>query len=534
MRYKAEEIDILKRFFTSVDSPVFGLINLPEVVKGTMFSRYSRTSKDLRRLFLDEFFSNKDIAVIFDTTTLNEVVDVQRAEDFYERVLVGYGDDSVAELGGAHVAIEEISMLATKSIEEHRLGLSPLEKSTRYVYYDNKVEGEYLYYRDPVIMDSEYAELYIRTNEMLFETYSKIVREIQPLLQKIYPAEGEDKAYKASIRAKACDIARSLLPLSALTNMGVMGNGRALEYMLTTLIADPLTEVRNVAQQLDSVLKQVVPAFVKRATNERGDATREYLRQTIQPFQELRSNYIVPEKKYNEPVVRLVDYDPLAIEKIIAAILYTYTDLEYAEALDEAKHLSEEEKETVIQQLGKYRKNRHHKPLRFVEEPYFAFEVIADWGVYKDLMRHRVLTRHKKQFTSNLGYYVPYEIEMTGFSDLFTHAMDKASEAYNTIKNEFPYESQYLVTHGSFTNFYQRINLRALTHMIELRSTPQGHPAYRKVAQDMARLVSKKFPIFGQFIFGFVDYKDYELERLEAFRKIEKKASAIGVKVFEE
>jgi len=513
---------------------VFGLINLPEVVKGTMFSRYSRTAKDLRRLFLDEFFSNKDIEGLFALTADSKVVNVEKAEDFYERVLVGYGDDSVAELGGAHVAIEEISMLATKSIEEHRLGLSPLEKSTRYVYYDNKIDGEYSYYKDPTIMDSEFADLYVRTNEILFETYSKIVCDIQPALKKVFPGDENETAYKSSIRAKACDIARSLLPLSAKTNMGVMGNGRALEYLISSLLADPLTEVRGVGLSLDSALKQVIPAFVKRATNERGNEYREYLNKTIQPLKALHGNYTVSVTKYSEPTVRLVDYDNNAEEKIIAALLYTYTDLEYRDAMAEARHLSEEEKEVLIKQLGKFRKNRHHKPLRFIEEPYFAFEVIADWGVYKDLMRHRILTRHKKLFTSDLGYFVPYEIEMTGFGNVFKQAMDSACEAYSTIKTKLPYEAQYLATHGSYTSFYQRINLRALTHMIELRSIPQGHPSYRKVVQEMAKLVTDKFPLFGKYIYSFVDHNDYELERLDAFRKLEKKAVAKGVKLFEE
>jgi thymidylate synthase ThyX len=534
MAYTDEEKKVLERYFTSIDSTSFGLVNLPEVIKGTLFSRYSRTAKDIKRLFLDEFYTNADISGLFSQGSSDSNVNVAKAEDFYERVLVGYGDDSVAELGGAHAAIEEVSMLATKSIEEHRIGLSPLEKSTRYVYYDNKVNGEYAYYKDPKIMDSEFAELYIKTNEMLFEVYSKIVREIQPTLKKIFPGDENESAYKSSIRAKACDIARSLLPLSTKTNMGVFGDGRAWEYLLTNLFADPLTEVRDVASQLDLALKQMIPAFTKRATNERGDQYREYLRRVHGPFQRLRDNFAVTLPKIHEPQVKLVEWDELAVEKIIAALLYTYTDLDYCDALDEAIQLTDDEKEVLLKQLGEHRKNRHHKPLRVVEEPYFAFEIIADWGVYKDLMRHRMMTRHKKLFTSDMGYFIPYEIEMTGYKDLFVQTMDSAAQAYSKIKSKFPFEAQYLVTHGSYTSYYQKLNLRALTHMIELRSTPQGHPAYRKISQQMADRVSEKLPLLGKYIYTFVDYNDYELERLDAFRKLEKKATAAGVKAFED
>ncbi len=535
--YTDEEKKILEQYFTSIDSPVFGLVNLPEVIKGTLFSRYSRTAKDLKRLFLDEFYSNEDINSVFESPAKNKKkngVKVEKAEDFYDRVLVGYGDDSVAELGGAHAAIEEVSMLATKSIEEHRIGLSPLEKSTRYVYYDNKINGEYSYYKDQKILNSEFGELYIKTNEMLFDTYSKIVREIQPVLKKIYPGDETESAYKATIRAKACDIARSLLPLSAKTNMGVYGDGRALEYLLTNMLADPLDEVVTIGNELHEALRQIIPAFVKRATNERGDVYRKYLQETKGPLNDLRSNYEVTLREYESPQVRMVDSDPRAIEKIIAALLYEYTDMEYQAAYDEAMHLSMDEKEVLLRQLGKHRANRHHKPLRAVEEPYFAFEIIADWGVYKDLMRHRMMTRHKKMFTSELGYYVPYEIKMTGYTNLFCEAMNKAVEAYKKIKTKFPYEAQYLVTHGSYTNFYLRLNLRGFAHMVELRSIPQGHPSYRYIAQEMAKRVGDMYPLLAENIFKFVDYNNYDLERLDAFRKLEKKASAAGVKAFEE
>lgn len=536
MAYTADEKKILTRYFTSAEADIFGLTDIPEAIKGTLFSRYSRTAKDLRRLFLDEFVTQKELAQFFknDSKKSNTSLDIARAEDFYERILVGYGDDSVAELGGAHVALENISMLATKSVEEHRLGLSPLEKSTRYVYFDKKVNGEYLYYRDPKIMKSKHKNAYIKACDDLFDAYTDIVRNIQPVLKKVYPGDENDTAYKFSIRAKACDIARGLLPLSALTNMGVYGNGRAFEYLLTTLLADPLSEVRDMAEVLNDSLRQVIPAFVKRATNERGVKYRAYLEKTEKDVSSLVGALHAMPVRTETSSVKLVEYDKDATEKIIAGLIYNHTNISYFEAYKQAKALSVTKKEKYLKAMRAHRENRHHKYPRPVEEAVVAFDIVADWGVYKDLMRHRILTRHRQLFTNDLGYLLPREIEMTGFTKTYCDAMDEAAEVYAKIKQTMPYEAQYIVTHGSYNRFYLKMNVREVGHLTELRSTPQGHPTYRKVAQDMANELGKKLPLIQKYLMPFVDYNDYELERLSAFKKVAAKAEKMGIKAFEE
>lgn len=524
--------EILSQYFFPHNADVFVLKNLPEVIKGTLFSRYSRTTKDIKTLFLDEFYNNEALKGSFAQPSEQPALNVEKAEDFYERVLVGYGDDSVAELGGAHIALENISMLATKEIEEHRIGLSPLEKSTRYVYYDKKVNGEYLYYRDPVLCASSYRELYVSTQEMLFEAYSKIVRESQPKLMSIFPGDSQDKAYISSIRAKACDIARSLLPLSALTNMGVYGNGRAYEYLISLLIGHPLEEVQELGQKMYIALSDSLGPFIKRAVSSRGDEYRAYRIATEHPFRMLAENFEISPTVYREPQVKLVSIDQDSIQAIAAAILYQYTDLSYEQSYQQVSEMSAGEQEAMIRQLGIHREVRQHKPMRAVEEAYAAFEIVADWGVYKDLMRHRLLTRHKKLFSAAYGYYTPPEIELLGYGAFYKEVMDKAADAYHTLSAHFPEQAQYLVTHGSFTPFYIKINMRALSHMVELRSVAQGHTSYRFVAQQMAKLVAERFPLFAETIFKFVDYHAYDLERLEAFKRIQAKAELKGVDVF--
>src|SRR5712692_6068384 len=173
--FSPAESALLARYFTNMDRPVFALRNLPEVVKGALFSRYSRTEKSLRRVLLDEFINEPDSGfgeLTGNPTDADDMVAVRRAEEFYERVLVGYGDDSVAELAGAHVAVERTSTLAAKALEEDRIGISPLEKSTRYVRFDRPgPDGRFLYHRGPELAHPDYEP----AADLLFETYSALI-----------------------------------------------------------------------------------------------------------------------------------------------------------------------------------------------------------------------------------------------------------------------------------------------------------------------------------------------------------------------
>ena len=239
--FAEEERKILAPFMTNLDKPVFVLINLPEVVKGALFSRYSRSAKSLRRVLLDEFILKpemgfKEIVGHAAAQGTEQHVAIKKAEEFYDRVLVGYGDDSVAELASAHIAIEDLSNIATKFIQDARIGFSPLEKSTRYVYFDQQRDGKWLYYREPKIMESEFAKLYVETCDRLFETYARLIPKISNwVMEKNPQGEASDRAYKSAIRAKTCDILRGLLPAATLTNMGAMGDGRSFPFLCQKL-----------------------------------------------------------------------------------------------------------------------------------------------------------------------------------------------------------------------------------------------------------------------------------------------------------
>src|SRR5215212_4311999 len=283
--FSADERALLAPFVTDLDAPIFGLRNLPEVVKGALFSRYSRTDKRLRRILLDEFIQAPEsgFAAIVGgaaATGVEQLVAVRQAEAFYERVLVGYGDDSVAELGGAHVACEGISNIAAKALEDSRLGISPLEKSTRYVVFNRKLDGRYRYAREPQIMATRHAQRYEAALDGLFDAYSALLEPMIASVRARTPRDAgtSERAYNSATRAKACDLLRGLLPMATLTNVGLFGNGRAFEYLLTRLYATPLAELPALATAMQTALDALIPSFVKRAASERGRAQQAYLR----------------------------------------------------------------------------------------------------------------------------------------------------------------------------------------------------------------------------------------------------------------
>src|SRR3990167_994130 len=244
--FSESQLKIIEKYVTNSSSNIFVLRNLPEVIKGALFSRYSRSSLGLRTLLLKEFILNEETAFSLITGQNEEKVKediedqsvaIKKAQNFYDRILDGYGDDSIGELGGAHLALENISMIAAKALEDARIGGSPLEKSTRYIYFDQKVDGEYLFYKEPILMTSAFRDVYLNVCNFLFDTYSNLIPRVADLMEKRFPKEHDVSrvAYSAALRAKVLDALRGLLPSSALTNMGLYGNGRFYETLLQKL-----------------------------------------------------------------------------------------------------------------------------------------------------------------------------------------------------------------------------------------------------------------------------------------------------------
>lgn len=526
--FTEKEREILSQFCTNTDSGCFALINLPEAVKGALFSRYSRSSKSLRRVLLDEFILNPEAGfaeIVGEMKNRGEsqLVATKKAEEFYDRVLVGYGDDSVAELGGAHLACENISIVLTKIMQDARIGISPLEKSTRYVYFDQKVDGRYRYLREERIMQSKYSEEYVKACDLLFDTYASLIPEMAKIEQEKFPRESEvsERAYSATIRAKVCDILRGILPSSTLTNAGFFGNGRAFEYLLVKMYANPLSESRSTAKQAHNELSKVIPSFVKRADNRYGQEMQQYLIQNSGAVATLASAYGA-EAKPDQSHVSLVDFDSDAEEKILSAILFPHLHC----SMDDVKRLvakmPREERERLILAYIGNRQNRRQKPGRAFEAADYTFCVTGNFGMYRDLHRHRILTQERQLLTTKHGFDMPHELVEAGFDGKVKEAIGAADALFTEMAKEMPYEAQYVVPLGCRMRWYMKMNLREAYHFCELRSMRQGHVDYRKVAQDMHSLLKKTHPFLASGM-KFVDYGTYELERLEAEKKIDKK-----------
>src|SRR5215471_10123995 len=318
--FSRDEQAALEPYVTNLDGPVFALVSLPEVVKGALFARYSRSSKSLRRLFLDEFVGELDVS---GDQTIDATVGLRRAEDLYDRVFFEYGDDSVAQLGGVHLACEQASNLLTKVLEWGRL-MSYLEQSTRYIAYDTRIGGRYRFYRDPEVLGSVLGTRYVGDMDRLFDTYAELVPVLAEFFRERFLKDSGDTdfVYRQAIRAKAFDSLRGILPAASLSNVGIYGTGQGYEQLLLRMRAHPLPEARAYADLMLSELRKVIPSFLKRVDlDDRGVSWSTYLASTRTAMQELAER-IFPARdaaeQTDEAAVRLVDFDPDGEVKLIA------------------------------------------------------------------------------------------------------------------------------------------------------------------------------------------------------------------------
>jgi len=536
--FTEKEKGILSQFCTNTDKGCFALINLPEAVKGALFSRYSRSPKSLRRLLLDEFILNPEAGfseMVGEGVLRGEsqLVATKKAEDFYDRVLVGYGDDSVAELGGAHVACEGLSNILTKAMQDSRIGVSPLEKSTRYIYFDQKEDGKYSYLREETVMKSRFADEYIRACDLLFDTYARLIPQLSKVEEEKFPKTGElsDRAYASTIRAKVCDLLRGILPASTLTNSGFYGNGRAFEYMLVKLYSNPLSEPRVVAAELHGELRKVIPSFVKRADDKYGKELQDYISQNGKRVREAAqaSHSALSEAREGKSLVTLEEYDERAEEKILSAILFPHLHCDLQMCKEAVSRMPPEEREQLLLAYIGGRKNRRQKPGRAFECTDYAFSIIGNFGMYRDLHRHRMLTQERQLLTTKHGFDMPPELVAAGFDGEVKEAVASADALFRAMEPTMPLEAQYAVPLGCRMRWYVKMNLREAYHFCELRSMRQGHIDYRRVAQDMHKLILSVHPRLASGM-KFMDFETYEFERLEAEKKIDRKLQQLGTK----
>jgi len=526
--YVAEEFtdsesDVLRRYFTNLDGPVFALVNLPEVVKGALFARYSRSSKSLRRLFLDEFVNELDIS---GDATIDATVGLRRAEELYDRVFFEYGDDSVAQLGGVHLACEQASNLLTKVLEWGRL-MAYLEQSTRSIAYDARIGGRYRFHRDPDVLMSSLGTRYVGDMDRMFDTYADLLTPMQDFFREQFPKDPaySDFVYRQAIRARAFDSLRGILPAASLSNVGIYGTGQGYEQLLLRMRSHPLPEARSYAGLMLTELRKVVPSFLKRVDLEdRGVAWSKYLGTNRDAMDEVAQRLFPDTTPVDPaPLVRLIDFDPDAEVKLVAAMLYSHLSLPEDQIERRVRAMSVDDRMAVMRAYVGDRANRRHKPGRALERAGYRFDVVADYGAFRDLQRHRMLTLEWQPLTPRLGFTRPEALDAAGLSSSFDEAMERSSDLYEAMVERFPSEASYAVALAYKVRFVMQMNAREAMHMLELRTTPQGHPAYRLVGQEMHRLIADEAGHHAVAeMMRYVDHSpEPELGRLESEQRAE-------------
>jgi thymidylate synthase ThyX len=525
--FSAQEREVLRHYVTNLDGPVFALVNLPAVVCGALFARYSRSPKSVRRLFLDEFLGDLDVS---GDTSVDATVGLRRAEELYQRVFVDFGDDSVAQLGGVHLACEQASNVLTKVLEWGRL-MSYLEQSTRYIPFDTRLPtGHYRYWRDPEVLESPIGARYVGDMDRMFDTYTELLPLLQAHLVRVVPNDGSvsDFAYRQSVRARALDALRGLLPAAALSNVGIYGSGQSYEHLLLRMRGHPLPEVRGYAALILEELRKVIPSFLSRLDRpERGGEWASYLAARRAEMDALVGRLFPPDRGEGDAVsagaaVTLTDFDPDGEEKVLVAMCYPHSSLAEHELAGRVRQLGAAERAAIVRAYVGERKNRRHRPGRALERTGYRFDIVSDYGAFRDLQRHRMLTVEWQPLAANLGYEVPDLVAEAGLGAAYADSLERSRALHDALFGTFPCQAVYAVALAFRIRYSLQLNAREAMHLIELRSAPQGHPVYRRIAQQMHRLIDEGAGHHAlAAAMQFVDYSGDGLGRLDAERRAE-------------
>ncbi len=489
-QFSAEERAVLAPHFTNLERPVFALVNLPETVKGALFARYSRYSGTVRRLYLEEFATDAPAGGRpFDDE------EGERAAQLYERVFVGYGDDSIAQVGGAHVACEWVSNILTKLLQRGRLA-AYLEQSTRYIPYDEPLPGDggYRFYRDQKLGPEFAAAM-----DELFAIYSRSLQQVEAWAAERWPrGEGEPEgAWQRSIRAKALDLLRGLLPAATLSHVGIYASGQAYEQLILRLMASPLPEAREYGGMILNELQQVMPSFVSRVERpDRGGEWVSYLERRREQTESWVARLGLGRRDSGEdaPSVELVHVDG-SEEDLLAACLFEAAAVPETEVLARIDVLDRSERAELLAALAGERANRRHRPGRGFEALRYRFEIVSDYGAFRDLQRHRMLTCQWQRLGPDLGAGVPDEVREAGAAGEFERGLEISRAEYERLLAAgLREQAPYALSLAYRIRYVLDLNAREAMHLIELRSGREGHPTYRAVAQAMHERIAAIHP----------------------------------------
>lgn len=496
--------EYLADIVTDTEGPVYAFRDAaPPIITAAAMARLSRRGTDLRQIYLDEF----------------ALVGEDDAEGLIKRVVTAYGDDSVQQLVGQHVVVENASNLLTKKLEWGRFG-SYLEQSTRYIYFDEKdAEGNYKYFI-PENLSPELCDEYRKTLDQIFDTYSGLVRGLTDYVRQTNPEPSDEKekiAWKGATRAQACDAVRPILPVATKSTVGIFASAQAMESMVVRLLSEDLLEARKVGKQILTAVRQVMPAFFERADKpDRGGATTAYLAAKRDKMREIAKD-LTSDEAAHDPV-KLVDFWPENELDVVPHLLFAESDLSTEGLKKAASQMPEDQKKQILHSYMGERLNRRHRPGRSMEIPHYMFEVTADYGTFRDLQRHRVVDAFEWQnLSTKYGYDVPELLQEAGMTEEFEKCFELSERLADLLTGAgFEEEAQYVTLLGHRMRYRFMVNAREAFHLIELRTSPQGHPGYRKLAKNMYDLIHEVHPEIANSMRFINKGEDPELTRMAA------------------
>lgn len=507
--------EYLNQIVTSSDGDVYGFTDkIPPVTIAAAMARLSRRGDDMRVTLLDEFAGSagKDAKLL-------------------QRVITAYGDDSVQQLVGIHMVVENASNLLTKKLEWGRLA-AYLEQSTRYIYFDQKDKnGKYRYYT-PDGLPGELKTQYEATMDQIFDIYSEMVHKLTNYITEhsTVPENERDVAFKGAVRAQACDAIRAVLPVATKSTVGIYASGQALESLIMHLQSDQLPEARRVGDDLLREARKTIPTFLERADKpDRGGAHIAYRANTYAAMQTLAEKQLPQTLGSLDDDVQLVDVWPRNELDLLPHMLYEHSTLSLQDIKKSIGEWSYEQKLEAFRTYMGERLNRRHKPGRALEIAHYSWDLICDYGIFRDLQRHRMVDAFDwQQLTPRYGFDMPDLVEKADLSDRFEKCFDLSAALYSELQSGgFELEAQYATLLGHRMRWKITYNAREAFHLHELRTSPQGHPGYRKLVRTMHEKVAEIHPLLAESMKFVNQGEDPELSRLAAERYTQFKLKAI-------
>lgn len=443
-------------------------------------------------------------------------------EKLLQRVITAYGDDSVQQLVGTHLVVENASNLLTKKLEWGRLA-AYLEQSTRYIYFDQKdANGKFKYYT-PEHFDEKTLKMYDQIMDQIFELYSDMVHKLTDYVRanSDVPKKEQDVAWMGATRAQACDAVRAVLPVATKSTVGIYGSGQAIENLIMNLMADELPEARLTGQKLLEHARQIIPKFLERADKpERGGATIAYRANTRKKIAEIAEEILPSSHATDAQAVTLTSYWPKNELELVADMLYEHSSLPQEDLKSFASELSYEKKQEIFTSYMGERLNRRHKPGRALEKAHYSWDIVCDYGIFRDLQRHRMVDDLAWQpLTPRYGYDIPELIEEAGLTESFEKCFDLSLKLYSSLQgNGYALEAQYATLLGHKMRWKITYNAREAFHFHELRTSIQGHPGYRKLVLQMHEKLAEVHPLMAEAMIFVNTDEDEKLTRLAAER----------------